>query len=170
MVGERLELRGRLLKPKLNYICDFWMQCTEVGKGRLFPSSFFNNKGIKCLLCAVSVLIWESWRHCWSPAWARTAGGEPWGATLEEIKEEWKAPSVKGHIMRQCQEAFLQMKINCHMQPSYRPGGKNKFLLMKNNRPAFVGMVQCRVQSGPGGLPPKNWEFGFYEGSQEDAL
>lgn len=31
---------------------------------------------------------------------------------------------------------------------------KNKFLLMKNNKPAFVGMVQCRVQSGPGGLPP----------------
>lgn len=27
-------------------------------------------------------------------------------------------------------------------------------LLMKNNRPAFVGMVQCRVQSGPDGLPP----------------
>lgn len=24
---------------------------------------------------------------------------------------------------------------------------------MKNNRPAFVGMVQCRVQSGPDGLP-----------------
>lgn len=37
-VGERLELRGRPLKPKLNYICGFWMQCTEVGKGRLCSS------------------------------------------------------------------------------------------------------------------------------------
>lgn len=26
--------------------------------------------------------------------------------------------------------------------------------MKKNNRAAFVGMVQCKVQSGPDGLPP----------------
>ena len=56
----------------------------------------------------------------------------PWSSTdvqLKEIMEEWKAASFKEHIMKQCQEVFLQTKINYRYAVIPSAKRKNKFYL-----------------------------------------
>lgn len=55
----------------------------------------------------------------------------PWstGVQPKEIMEEWKVASFKEHIMMQCQEVFLQTKINYQYAVIPLAKRKNKFYL-----------------------------------------
>lgn len=48
---------------------------------------------------------------------------------LKQIMEEWKVASFKEYIMKQCQEVFLQIKINYQYAVIPSAKRKNKFYL-----------------------------------------